>query len=29
MQKEINGVKKDTNCIRADIEYMEGGINKK
>ena len=29
MQNEINGVKKDTNCIRADIEYMEGGINKK
>lgn len=29
MQNEIKGVKKDTNCIRADIEYMEGGINKK
>ena len=29
MQKEIEGVKKDTKYIRGDMEDMERGINKK
>ena len=29
MQKEIEGVKKDTKCIRGDMEDMERGIYKK
>ena len=29
MQKEIEGVKKDTKCIRGDIEDMGRGIYKK
>lgn len=29
MQKEIEGVKKDTKCIRGDMEDMERGIYNK